>query len=91
VLSCLDVWLDPDAHLALSVLLVATRHRAQEDDFDLLEIPHYNHSLGRRLNSLCLFQRTAVGERSAFYKIQELDSLDPAVSYFVGMQGDRGL
>jgi hypothetical protein len=91
VLSCLDVWLDPDVHLALSVLLAATRHRAQEVDFDLLEIPHYNHSLGRRLNSLCLFQRTAVGERSAFYKIQELDSLDPAESYFVGMQGDRGL
>ncbi len=91
VLSCLDVWLDPDAHLALSVLLAATRHRAQADEFDLLEIPHYNHSLGRRLKSLCLFQRTAVGERSAFYKIQELDPLDPAASYFVGTEGDRGL
>jgi len=91
VLACLDVWLDPDAHLALSVLLAATRHRAQEDDFDLLEIPHYNDSLARRFKALCLFQRSAVGDRSAYYKIEEVAALDQAGSYFVGMQGDRGL
>lgn len=91
VLACLDIWLDPDTPSALPELLRYVWNWSREGGFDLIEIPHYDRSLERRLDSLGLFQRNAAGEMPAYYKIPESGVLDPAASFFVGLQGDRGL
>ncbi len=91
VLSCLDLWLDPEHPSALPNLLRFTQRWAREGDFDLVEIPHFHDSLERRLASIGLFWRST-GEQPAYYKISKHhDALDPAGSYLVELQGDRGL
>lgn len=91
ILSCLDIWLDPDAPSALPDLLRYVVRWAREEGLDLVEIPHFDCSLAHRLTALGLLKRSAANEQPAYYKIPTLGVLDPAASYFVGLQGDRGL
>lgn len=91
VLSCLDLWLDPEVPSALPDLLGFTQRWARGEGFDLVEIRHFDDSLERQLTSIGLFWRSTAGEQPAYYRISKHGALDPAGSYLVGLQGDRGL
>jgi hypothetical protein len=91
VASCADLWLDPDSPAALRDLLSFARHWADKEGVDVIEIPHFDRALGRQLAALGLFQRRFSGEQPAYYKAPDLGMLNPASSYLVGLQGDRGL
>jgi hypothetical protein len=90
VLSCVDLWLDPDAPTALADLLTYIESWARAQNFDVLEVPQFAPFLGRQLDSLGLFRLRTTGEQQAYYKTDS-SPLDSASSYFVGLQGDRGL
>lgn len=91
VLSCLDVWLDPDVPGALADLVGYIEYWSRAEGFDLIEIRHYDRFLAQRLRSLGLFQRATNDVQHEFYKTFGLPPLDPTRSYFVSLQGDRGL
>lgn len=91
VASCADLWLDPDSPEALRDLLGFARRWADKEGVDVIEIPHFDEALGRQLAALGLFQRRFSGEQPAYYKAPDLGVLNPAASYLVGLQGDRGL
>lgn len=91
VASCADLWLDPDSPEALRGLLGFAQRWADKEGVDVIEIPHFDEALGRQLAALGLFQRRFSGEQPAYYKAPDLGTLDPAASYLVGLQGDRGL
>jgi hypothetical protein len=91
VASCVDLWLDPDSPSALRHLLSFLRTWAGDANVDLIEIPHFDLSLGQQLAALGLFEHTVSGEQPAFYKAPDLGELNSAESYLVTLQGDRGL
>jgi len=91
VAACADLWLDPDSPAALADLLRFSKTWADEEGLDIIEIPHFNHALGQQLSRLGLFQRTSAGEQPAYYKASSIGELNPAESYLVGLQGDRGI
>ena len=91
VAACVDVWLDPQAPSALGNLLGFMREWAKRESIDLIEVPHFDAALGGQLRGLGLLHRTFSNEQPSYYKAPEAGELDPAATYLVTAQGDRGL
>lgn len=92
-LRWMDLWSEGSDLEVLAEMARFLRRWATARGCALMEIPHYSATLARNLEALGWMKRDAPGEECGFYAFEDMDApeLPAAETYFVGLQGDRGL
>jgi hypothetical protein len=91
-LECLDLWRDPTQNGTVKALVLAALEYARNHGLDVVMFPHFNRSLGAKIQALGLGQVRTVDHRHYFWAGKDLTSeTKSSGTYLVGLQGDVGI
>jgi hypothetical protein len=92
MLKCFDLWIDPSQTGVLESLLNYTAQFARNNSCELVVLPHFTKLLGSHYHKLGLLQ----GRRKEVREVVKINlefaaAITKDNSYFVELQGDRGM
>lgn len=91
-LECLDLWRDPTQNGTVKALVLAALDHARAQGLDVVMFPHFNRSLGSKIEAMGLGQVRTVDHRHYFWAGKDLaGEIKSPGTYLAGLQGDVGI